>query len=220
MRASAVRNCDASKTRSVKIVASVSSESEAVHASFLGCVDVVELRLDLFSHTPSLQFIKTLGKERILTVRKTSDGGRFQGSEEERLMIYKKYAGACQYVDVETGSDDSFFDLPSTIIESYHNFKETPPYRFLAELVESSKGEIFKIATMGRSKRDFVTIVRILSEFDGTVAFLMGCGFSYTRIVAAIMGSPFIYCHTGSSVAPGQIHAEMADEILRLLGVR
>ncbi len=204
----------------MKIVASVGSESEAVRASSLKCVDVIELRLDLFNPLPPLEFIEELGKERILTVRKLPDGGKFMGSEEERHRIYERYVDACQYIDVETGSDDSFFELPATIIESYHNFKETPPYHYLTDLIESSRGDIFKIAVTGKGKEDFVTITRILSEYDGVVAFLMGEDFSYTRIVAAMMGAPFIYCHTGSSVAPGQIHAEVADKIFRLLGVR
>ena len=207
-------------SNTVKIVASVGSEGEAVHVSSLSCVDVIELRLDLFSKLPSPEFIKKLGKEIILTVRKPADGGKFQGGEEERYNIYREYAEVCHYADIETGSDDSFFQLPVAIIESYHNFKETPQYQFLADLIESSKGDVFKIAVMGKEKKDFVTIARILSEFDNVVAFLMGENFSYTRIVAAMMGAPFIYCHAGSSVAPGQIHVEAADQILRLLGVR
>jgi 3-dehydroquinate dehydratase-1 len=210
--------------KTVKIVASVGSETEAVHASSLDCVDVIELRLDLFNNLPSLEFIKNMNKEVIITVRKPSDGGKFHGGEEERYMIYEKYARACHYADVETRSNDSFFELlselPVTIIESYHNFKETPSYRFLANLIESSKGDIFKIAVMGRRKKDFATVVRILSEFENIVAFLMGREFSYSRIVAAVMGSPFIYCHAGTSVAPGQIHVEDADKILRILGIR
>lgn len=204
----------------VKIVASVGSEREATHASSLDCVEVVELRLDLFDNLPSPDFVRKLGKERILTVRKAEDGGKFLDGEEERLRIYERYASVCEYADIETGSSDPFFELPATIIESYHNFRETPPYRFLADLIESSRGDIFKIAVMGNGKKDFATVVRILSEYDGVVAFLMGREFSYSRIVAAAMGSPFIYCHAGGAVAPGQIHVEVADRILRLLGVR
>lgn len=206
--------------RTAKIVASVGSEREAKLASSLDCVDVIELRLDLFNTHPSLNFVRGLGKERILTVRKPEGGGKFSGREEERLEIYERYVDVCEYADVETESADPFFDLPATIIESYHNFRETPPYQFLADLIESSRGEIFKIAVMGNEKKDFATIVRILSEYDGVVAFLMGSNFSYSRIVAAVMGSPFIYCHAGAAVAPGQIHVEVADRILRLLGVR
>jgi|Deesub1362B_J571_1020462.scaffolds.fasta_scaffold00055_4 3-dehydroquinate dehydratase-1 len=204
----------------MKIVASVSSLSEAEQASSLPSVDVIELRLDLFDTFPSVEFVKELTKAKILTIRKVEDGGQFIGNDEERLEIYGRYAEACQYADVETGSYDAFFDLPCTIIESYHNFSETPSYNFLADLIDSSQGDIFKIAVMGRSKKDVVTICRILSEYESVVAFLMGREFSYTRILAVLMGAPFIYCHTGSAVVSGQIHVKTADKILRLLGVR
>lgn len=71
---------------------------------------------------------------------------------------------------------------------------------------------------MGKSKRDVETIVRILTNYDDVVAFLMGERFSFTRVLAAYLGSPFIYCYVGSPKAPGQISLDDAREIISRLG--
>ncbi|HDM60248.1 MAG TPA: type I 3-dehydroquinate dehydratase, partial [Archaeoglobus veneficus] len=117
----------------------------------------------------------------------------------------------------ECDASEAFFSLPCRIIESYHNFEETPSYDKLKDLVEGRRGNIFKIATMGRSKKDVLAIVRILCEYENVVAFLMGEKFAYTRILSAMLGSPLIYCHAGKAVAPGQLEVEKARKILEML---
>ncbi len=181
--------------------------------------DAVEFRLDLFPSLPGKEEIISVKKPKILTVRRTEDGGKFEGSEEERLEIFQKYSGLFDYADVEVYADDEFFRIPCKIIESYHNFSETPDYEELRDMVESRRGEIFKIAVMGREKRDILVITKLLSEYDGLVAFLMGEKFSFTRILAVALGSPFIYCSAGKAVAPGQLSVEEARKILEMLGI-
>ncbi len=179
--------------------------------------DIVELRLDLFRELPDPAEVQRMENEKIVTVRRSRDGGKFEGSEEERLKIMKKYADFADYIDIECDADEKFFDMPCRIIESYHNFKETPDYATLKDLVESRRGEIFKIATMGRDRKDVLTMVRLLCEYENVIAFLMGEKFSYTRILSAMLGSPFIYCHSGKAVAPGQLEVGTARKILEML---
>ncbi|AEA46464.1 type I 3-dehydroquinate dehydratase [Archaeoglobus veneficus] len=196
----------------MKIVVSARSLQEAK----ADC-DVVELRLDLFDRLPAISEVEAISKEKIVTVRRKDEGGLFEGSEEERLELMRKYATVANYVDVECDAHDDFFDMPCKIIESYHNFSETPPFETLRDMIEGRRGDIFKIATLGRDKRDVLTIVRILCEYDNVVAFLMGEKFAYTRILAVMLGSPFIYCHAGNAVAPGQLEAGKARKILEML---
>jgi 3-dehydroquinate dehydratase-1 len=61
-------------------------------------------------------------------------------------------------------------------------------------------------------------IVDLLVSYDNVVAFLMGKEFAFTRILAAFLGSPFIYCYVGEPKAPGQISLENALEIIRRMG--
>jgi len=200
----------------VKIVVSARSFADVVTAKSVA--DVIELRLDLFQTLPSEEKLKGIGKPIIVTIRRTSDGGAYEGSEDERLRSLARYSRISDYVDIECDiSDDWFKEMRCSVIESYHNFRETPSYEYLRDLVESRRGDVFKIATMGRGREDVLKIVRILSEYDNVVAFLMGKDYSWTRIMALFMGSPFIYCTVSKSVAPGQLEAFKVRKIIEYL---
>ncbi len=198
----------------IKLVATVSSDGELKLAKK---ADVIEFRLDFGEISAKTD------REKILTIRRKSDGGNYSGSEEERLDKILRLVGRFEYVDLEFDCPDFIFkDLSkkAKIIESYHNFKETPEYKFLKDLVENRRGDIFKIATMGRSYEDVKKIVKLLLEYEDLVAFLMGEKFSFTRILSAFLGSPFIYCYVGSPKAPGQVELNSTFEILSRLGLR
>ncbi|MEM4497010.1 MAG: type I 3-dehydroquinate dehydratase [Archaeoglobaceae archaeon] len=198
----------------IKLVATVSSDEEL---NLANKADVVEFRLD-FGEIG----LKT-DKEKILTIRRKADGGNYNGTEEERLDKILELSKNFEYVDLEFDCPDFIFEALSKrakLIESYHNFKETPEYDFLEYLVENKRGDLFKIATMGRSYEDVKKIVKLLLEYEDLVAFLMGEKFSFTRILSAFLGSPFIYCYVGTPKAPGQVELNSTFEMLSRLGLR
>jgi len=199
----------------MQIVVSVANFDDAVKA--MDVADVIELRLDLFDSFPEPGKIVELQKPKIVTIRRTKEGGKYEGSEEERCELIKKYSKFADYVDIENDVGDEFFDVNCKIIESYHNFRETPSYDELKDIVEAKRGDIFKIATLGRTKSDVLTITRILTEYEDVVAFLMGEQFRFTRVMSVFLGSPFIYCYIGKSVAPGQLEAQKARKIIEIL---
>ncbi|MCS7118654.1 MAG: type I 3-dehydroquinate dehydratase [Archaeoglobaceae archaeon] len=198
----------------MRLVTTISNISELEMAKKS---DIIELRLDLgnFENVPPGKYI--------VTYRRKADGGLYVGNEEERIAKLRDNAKRvkAEFVDIEFDVEDSILDLfDCDVIESYHNFKETPNYEFLKNLVENKRGDHFKVATMGRSIEDWKRIAKLLIEFDGTIAFLIGEKFKFTRIAAAMLGSPFIYCYVGSKKAPGQFELEEALKILKKLGVR
>lgn len=195
-------------------------KSFAEASQALRVADVVEFRLDLFPSFPDYARIKT-EKQSIVTIRLKEDGGRYGGNEEERMELLRKYSKYADYVDLESRLDDDVFLKfeKVKIIESYHNFTETPSYRDLVDLVEGRRGDIVKIATMGGGKEDVLKIVRLLTEYEDVVAFLMGRKYAYTRILAFILGSPFIYCSLTTPVAPGQYDVYTAKRILKSMMV-
>lgn len=197
----------------MKIVVSASSFADVVAA--MSVADIIELRLDLFSTFPDENKLRGIGKPIIVTIRRKKEGGKYSGDEDRRLKTLARYSVYADYVDLENDVPDEWFKvMRSNIIESYHNFKETPDYEYLKDLVEAKRGDIFKIATMGRDKKDVLTIVRLLCEYDNLVAFLMGERFAWTRVMALFLGSPFIYCTVSKSVAPGQLEASKVKKIL------
>lgn len=198
----------------MKLVATVSSKEEITLADE---ADLIELRLDLgnFESIPEGKYI--------ITCRRNSDGGSFRGGEEDRIRRIKFFAEKteAEFVDLEHDLPNNIFeDFDCGIIESYHNFVETPDYGFLRDLVKNKRGDYFKIATLGRSMEDWRKIAKILLEFDDVVAFLMGEKFRFTRIASALLGSPLIYCYVRNKKAPGQLELREAVQILKLLGVK
>ncbi len=199
-------------------VASVRSFAEASQA--VRIADIIEFRLDLFTSLPDYDRIKT-EKPSIVTIRRKEDGGRFEGEDEKRIELLLKYSKYSDFVDIETDvDDDTFLEFEKVkIVESYHNFSETPDYDVLVDIVEGKRGDYIKIATMGNDRKDVLKIVKLLVEYEGVIAFLIGKKFAYTRILSFILGSPFIYCSVSTPVAPGQYDIYTARKILKSLGV-
>ncbi|WP_456327164.1 type I 3-dehydroquinate dehydratase [Archaeoglobus sp.] len=200
----------------MKIVVSATSFADVVSA--MSIADIIELRLDLFSMFPDERKLSGIEKPTIVTIRRVQEGGKYSGDERRRINLLSKYSAYANYVDLECDLQDEDFRLMKCkVIESYHNFKETPSYEYLKDLIESRRGDIFKIATMGRDKKDVLTITRVLCEYEDVVAFLMGENFAWTRIFACFLGSPFIYCSISKAVAPGQLNAKNVKRIFSLL---
>jgi 3-dehydroquinate dehydratase-1 len=132
----------------MKLVATVSSPDELMMADK---ADVVELRIDLFD----FDAVKT-EKKKILTCRRVVDGGKFSDDDSIRLKLIREKFNSLSpdYVDLEADLPDSAFDFNCEIVESYHNFNETPDYAELRKIVEGRRGDIVKIATLGRSRKD------------------------------------------------------------------
>ncbi|MBE8539922.1 type I 3-dehydroquinate dehydratase [Geoglobus acetivorans] len=199
-----------------RFVVTVRNFAEASQA--LRVADIIEFRLDLFPSYPEYDRIQT-EKDNIVTIRRKEDGGQFDGEEEDRLELLRKYSKYASYVDLEHELDDEVFLKfeKNNIVESYHNFAETPDYDVLKDIVEGRRGDIIKIATMGRSKEDVIKIMKLLTEYDNVVAFLMGRKYSFTRIISLLMGSPLIYCSLYNAVAPGQYDIYTARKILKMI---
>ncbi len=197
----------------MKLVATLADQSEL---SLAAAADVVELRFDLGEFD-----VASIRKERIATIRRQSDGGAYDGDEDKRLEKLVVLSRSVEYVDVECDAPDWVFDEVSCeVIESYHNFAATPSYDELRDMVASMRGDYFKIATMGRDREDVRSVVRLLLEFDNVVAFLMGERFAFTRVLSAMLGSPFVYCYVGEPKAPGQLSLDFAAELFGGLGLR
>ncbi|MCX8172147.1 MAG: type I 3-dehydroquinate dehydratase [Archaeoglobaceae archaeon] len=198
----------------MKLVATVSNSSEIRLANK---ADLIELRIDLgsFESVPQGKYI--------ITCRREKEGGLYRGDEERRMEKIKYFVEKtdARFVDLEFDLPDNYFtEFNCEIIESYHNFVETPECSFMKDLLESRRGDYLKIATLGRTFEDWKKIVKILLEYDNVIAFLMGEKFKFTRIFSAFLGSPLIYCYVGTKKAPGQLELGEALEVLRFLGVR
>ncbi len=175
-------------------------------------VPLVELRLDYIRRAVE---VKRLLAERptpvIVTARRPSDGGKWRGSERDRVMLLRSaVAEGADYVDLEM---DVAGQIPrygkTKRIVSYHNFRETPSdleslHRSMSEL----GADIVKIATMANDPHDNLRVLRLCRDAEvPTVAFCMGEIGTPSRLLCGRFGAPFTYATFSDErqLAPGQL---------------
>jgi 3-dehydroquinate dehydratase-1 len=188
--------------------------------------DILELRIDGLSN-PNTKIVKDIIEEinfpTIITNRKKSEGGFFEGSEEERVAILQECSCVADYVDIELQTDLKYIksiknSAVKTII-SFHDFEKTPPVDDLLAIVKKEKklGDIAKIAVMPKNLEDTIIVLAILSRCKDTIAISMGELGSYTRIIASKFSSPITFASGDDTTAPGQIDIETMKLMLNMV---
>ena len=173
---------------------------------------LVEIRLDYIRRQINL---KRLFRERgcpvIATCRRLEDQGKWEGSEESRLMLLRAaIAEGVEYVDLEADIADQIpvYGKTKRII-SLHNFRETPEN--LAEIhakLTTLDADVIKIATMANEPHDNVRMLQLVRDSKiPTVGICMGEIGIPSRILAGKFGAPFTYStfHHERTLAPGQL---------------
>ncbi len=167
-------------------------------------VDLVEVRADFLApdELSALdRFPRFLNRPAILTVRRTSDGGVFRGTEAERSALYRQGGrGDWAYVDLETDFTDRELASDLTrrgvrIIRSFHDFSGVP-----ADLVERVRqvapGEFPKAAVMPRSTGELCRFLEACFRLRHREKIILAMG-DYaiaTRVLSAKVGSAVSYC--------------------------
>lgn len=174
--------------------------------------ELVELRTDYIQGRVN---IKRLLKDRpcpvIVTCRRENDGGKFPGTEEERVMVLRAaIAEGADYVDLE---DDVAASIPrfgkTKRIISLHNFRKTPEdLNAIHQGLAAADADIVKIATMANQPHDNVRMLQMVRDAKvPTLGMCMGEMGVPTRILAGRYGAPYVYStfHHERALAPGQL---------------
>jgi len=168
--------------------------------------DLVELRLDFVEDLDVAGALAGRTRPAIVTCRAAWEGGRFGGSEEERLRILSHaVALGAEYVDLEWRADRSQVPVRegTTRVVSFHDHEGMP--RDVAGHVRAMCDEpqsIVKIAVTARRLRDCVTLRDAVRDLDHRhVAIAMGSVGQLTRLCPWIVGSEWTY---GGTAASGQ----------------
>jgi len=195
--------------------------------------DFVEVRVDYIQdvNNINLQIVKnTINNSSILTCRRLDEGGKWVGSESDRLQILEK---ACQlgfsYVDIELKTLEEGFVIPSNrntrIIVSHHNFNKTPTFgelNILSIRMEKYNPDIKKIATFITAEENSEILYKFLTHKKGGERIsVIGMGKlgKQTRILSPLLGGSFTYCSISSEKksAPGQMTCKEMKKIYELL---
>jgi 3-dehydroquinate dehydratase / shikimate dehydrogenase len=186
--------------------------------------DIVELRID---YIPELQnaeacieeSLKRKTKPVIITNRPEREGGKFNGSEQDRLYLLQKAIDlGADYVDVEYDSIKQITRRNSSkIIISNHNFKETP--HNLSKIYDDicqQKPDIVKIVTYANDIIDNIRMFELLKSAKvPTISFCMGELGYISRILTGKFGGflTFASLEKGKESAPGQLTADELSKI-------
>ena len=180
---------------------------------------LVELRLDYLEERIDVESLLS-GRPGpvIVTCRRPADGGKFAGSEEDRLgLLRSAIAAGADYVDLEEDIAAAVPRSGSTRrIVSRHDFQGTPAdlpavHRRLCGL----DPDLVKLVTTATEPHDNLRMIELLRTATvPTVGFCMGEIGMPTRVLAGRYGAPLSYAAADrqQAVAPGQLSfAEMKD---------
>lgn len=191
----------------------------------------IEIRFDFLSprQVPkSLELVKKYLKRSVCTLRPKSEGGRFSGSENERLSILKLIAEYNPFLlDVEynTLRKNKQFTryiqkTRTNLLVSWHDFKKTPNDSTLGRVLNqmSKFSKNIKIVTTARATNDSS---RVLSLYNSMlklnlIAFAMGEYGKMSRILCLFLGSPYTYVSLGKAIAPGQFSLDEIKSIIKV----
>ena len=194
--------------------------------------DYAELRLDYLEPIQipiCLSLVRKQIKKCVCTLRPKSEGGKFSGTEKERIAILKLIAEFNPYLlDVEYNTLRNNKELyqylkksKTRLLVSWHDFNKTPGKPNLKAMFRkmSKFSNNIKIVTTARSIRD---TVRILSLYKDTpkksklISFAMGDYGRISRVLCTKLGSPYTYVSLGKPIAPGQFSLDEMKEISNL----
>jgi 3-dehydroquinate dehydratase/shikimate dehydrogenase len=171
----------------------------------------IELRLDFLAKAVDFKRLTPYKQcPWVATLRRPSDGGRFAGSEQERLMILRQaiVSGAFEWVDLEHDVAASVPRFgPVKRIVSYHNTVETPGNleELYADMLRLD-ADVYKLAVTAQSAEDVARVLQLQRTAPKpTLAFCMGDIGLPSRFISLKFGAPWIYAafNKERGIAPG-----------------
>lgn len=193
--------------------------------------DLVELRLDKLKDTSGWKNLIQEEIPTIVTVRSNEEGGYFEGKEEDRIgILLDAIDSEASCVDIELSTSKEKIKEVATeaeskntsLILSFHNFKEVPPRQELidkAEQMDETGCDFAKLIGFANDPQDSLKMLDFLIQVSEkietpVISFAMGEKGEFTRIAAPLLGSPITYASVEEKAAPGQMDLEVVRQIL------
>jgi 3-dehydroquinate dehydratase/shikimate dehydrogenase len=194
--------------------------------------DLLEIRLDLLPEERRARLAGIaagLPRPWIATCRRRSDGGSFEGSEEERLALLRRGAAAgAAWIDVEHGSAAGALigKVPGVrFVLSHHDLQAFPAdlAGLVRQMAMTPGVALLKVAVQADDIRDNLAIRDLLASRPTPIplaAFCLGEAGQISRIMALAWGSAATYgCAGRAALAPGQIPVADLDRSYRVRAI-
>ncbi len=183
---------------------------------------LVELRLDYIGRSIDLgRLLKDRPTPVVVTCRRREDGGRWDRTEEERLMLLRSaIAMGIEYVDLEADTAKKIPRYGKTKrIISHHDFNGTPEdLDSLHASLSEGDADIIKIAAQANSFYEMTRMLELVRNATvPTIGISMGEFGTPSRILNPKFGAPFTYCafNPERKVAPGQLSFDQMKNVYR-----
>ena len=193
--------------------------------------DYTEIRLDFLKmeQVPSaLEIIKKDLNRIVCTLRPKTEGGKFSGTEKERIAIIKLIAEYNPFLlDIEYNTLKKNKELvkylkttKTKLLVSWHDFKKTPKDAELKNQINqmSKFSSNVKIVSTAKSTEDATRMLELYSKKgkNNLISFAMGDAGRISRILCLYLGSPYTYVSLGKAIAPGQFSVDEVNRIINL----
>ena len=187
-----------------------------------------EIRFDFLNPNAvpeALHLIRKDLRRCVSTLRPIREGGKFSGTEKNRISIIKLIAEYNPFLlDIEYDTLRKNRNLQrylkntgTNTLVSWHNFKQTTAISVLKKkLLEMKKfSNNIKIVTMARSVNDGSRILSLYNNSKNVklIAFSMGNFGKMSRLLCLLLGSPYTYVSLGKPIAPGQFSLDEVKSI-------
>lgn len=205
-------------------------------------IELAEIRADGLKNQSKKNIKKLLREIRektnaeiIFTLRKKEEGGKFRGSEKERLGIIKAClaSGDFDFIDIELSAEKKALkeiaqkakEKGIKLIISFHDFKKTPSKKKMLGTIKSefdAGASIAKLAVKANSKEDVLKLLETAlsaKKIGKIIAIGMGETGKVSRILLPFFGSEMTYGYLSKPTAEGQISVESLKEIFEAIGL-
>jgi 3-dehydroquinate dehydratase type I len=192
-----------------------------------------EIRLDYLERPDLKKLFRTLPGRVIATNRRRDEGGRWQGSEEERRgLLAEALALGVHFVDVELASEAAWRrELcnrrgRTRLILSWHDFAGTPDQASLDRVFEqmlAADADVIKLVTWAAAPADNLRLLSLIPRAQAAqreiIAFCMGPLGKWSRLAAPLLGSflTFAPLSRKKGSAPGQLSVNEMRRLWRVL---
>jgi 3-dehydroquinate dehydratase type I len=194
-----------------------------------------EVRLDYLEEpAPNLaRLFRTLPGPVIATNRLAAEGGRWTGTEADRLDLLSQALNlGVTCLDLELAADAGFRREiwtrrgPTKLILSWHDFAGTPDATRLEAVLEkmlAAEADIVKLVALAREPADNLRLLSLIprakAQGKEIIAFCLGPLGKWSRVAAPLLGSWLTFApfsKTGAS-APGQLTVNDLKRVWRTL---
>jgi len=187
-----------------------------------GACPLIEVRIDHLEIPQVPRLPDARRSQYIATCRPVREGGRYQGTESDRLELLNQAArSGFDWIDLEHDVQPVSFPPGVRVVRSYHDFQGFPSdWAALIQKIDSLPGDITKIAAAVENTGQLVEVLRQFERRAARKRILIGMnGFGQpSRLLGHFLGNAWTYVteEADRQIAPGQCSLDEARSSFRL----